>query len=40
VVKRLGANDRPLGGPAVGLKGFGCAEAGVERETTVDQTLL
>jgi hypothetical protein len=25
---------------AVGLKGFGCAELGVERETTVDQTLI
>ena len=39
-VNRLGAVERPLGGLAVGWKGFGCAELGVERETTVDQTLI
>ena len=39
-VKRGGAAERPLGGKAVGEKGFGCAELGAERETTVDQTLI
>jgi hypothetical protein len=39
-VKRGGAVRLPLGGKAVGEKGFGCAELGAERETTVDQTLI
>jgi hypothetical protein len=34
-VKRWGAVERP-----VGEKGHGCAGLGVERETTVDQTLI
>jgi hypothetical protein len=32
--------ERPLGEFAVGEKGHGCAGLGVERETTVDQTLI
>ena len=39
-VKREGAIERPVGGDAVGEKGYGCAELGAERETTVDQTLI
>jgi len=39
-VQRLGAVDHPRGKCAVGAKGFGCAELGAERETTVDQTLI
>jgi hypothetical protein len=39
-VKRRGVVERPLGGKAVGKTGFGCAELGAERETTVDQTLI
>jgi hypothetical protein len=39
-VKRRGAVERSLGGKAGNEKGFGCAELGAERETTVDQTLI
>jgi hypothetical protein len=39
-VKRRGAVERLLGEFAVGEKGDGCAGLGVERETTVDQTLI
>ena len=39
-VKRCGAMERPLGELAVGEIGHGCARLGVERETTVDQTLI
>jgi hypothetical protein len=39
-VKRLGVNERPRGGNAVGAKGSGWAELGAERETTVDQALI
>jgi hypothetical protein len=39
-VKRRGVVDGPLGGKAGGEEGFGCAELGAERETTVDQTLI
>jgi hypothetical protein len=39
-VKRWGVVERLLGEFAVGEKGHGCAGLGVERETTVDQTLI
>jgi len=39
-VKSKGAVEGPLGGAAVGEKGYSCAELGAERETTVDQTLI
>ena len=39
-VKRGGVVQRPYASKAVGEKGFGCAELGAERETTVDQTLI
>ena len=39
-VKRGGAVERSFGELAVGEKGHGCAGLGVERETTVDQTLI
>jgi hypothetical protein len=39
-VKGSDAIERPSGEFAVGEKGHGCAGLGVERETTVDQTLI
>jgi hypothetical protein len=39
-VKRRGAIKHPLGGMADGERGYGCAELGIKRETTVDQTLV
>ena len=39
-VKSKGAVEGPLGGAAVGEKGYSCAELGAKRETTVDQTLI
>ena len=39
-IKRQGAVERPLGEVAVGEKGHGGAGLGVDRETTVDQTLI
>jgi hypothetical protein len=35
-----GAVERPLGEMAVGEKRYSCAGLGVERETTVDHTLI
>jgi hypothetical protein len=39
-VKKRGVVERPLGELGVGEKGHGCAGLGVERETTVAQTLI
>ena len=39
-VKWGGAVELPHGKIACGLDGGGCAELGVEPETTVDQTLM
>ena len=39
-VKREDAVERPFGETADGEKGHSCARLGVERETTVDQTLI
>jgi hypothetical protein len=39
-VKSGSAVERPIGRTAVGKISHSCAELGVERETTVDQTLI